>query len=123
MRWTFKIMLFIYCFSVMRNAIVSIVFQANKEAIVAEFCVQKDYVKNTCQGQCHLRESLEAMNDEESDDGKSRPFNFQAEENIIPQTTFALNHSFVGTEAILFPFFKEGTLSFSQEFNPPPPKV
>lgn len=107
----------------MRNAIVSIAFQANKEAIVAEFCVQKDFVKNTCQGQCHLRDVLESVNEEEDDSERTSSFNFQVEENIIPNQNVFVALKEEHSAKITFPSYSEGLLLFTPEFNPPPPKV
>lgn len=70
----------------------TIYYSLNKAYIIKELCIQKDEVKNTCQGQCHLEKTIKKQ--AEDDEGHQLVFEgqlapFCAERQEIALVPFA----------------------------------
>lgn len=60
--------------NVFLKSLVLIDFKIRQDVIVQTLCIQKDEVKNTCNGKCHLAKQLE-KSEESSEDSPAVPEN------------------------------------------------
>lgn len=96
-------------------------FEINKTEIIKTSCVQKDAVKNCCQGSCHINAKLKFSKPQESTETDAQPvviFPEVFKETII--NNLFDNHSFsclISISRNIIPHFFD-----LDEIDPPPPK-
>lgn len=124
MKFIFKIIILLYCTTVFRNVIVYASFEINKEQIISELCVEKNFKVNECQGQCHLNKVLNEVNDNEEEENpkNKRIKNIELEENIIPNQ-FSITFPPLLQKHHSLPPFITNELKVDLEIASPPPKV
>ena len=76
----------------------TVYFAINKAYIVKELCVQKDEVVNTCQGQCHLKETLNKQADEDQEHQLITEVQLPVFILQIPTSEILLDAGFVRTD-------------------------
>jgi hypothetical protein len=95
-------------------------FKIHQEVISQTICVQKDEVKNTCNGKCHLTKQLE-KSDEGSEEAPILPTNLQEVLLFFTQTNiFEWKH--FENEILFVPHVSDlyGIEFKSSIFHPPP---
>jgi len=63
-------------------------FALNKAYIIKELCVQKDEAVNTCQGHCHLTQSIKNQADQDANlelafEGQLAPFVISFDQDVL----------------------------------------
>lgn len=95
-------------------------FKIHQEVISQTLCVQKDEMKNTCNGKCHLAKQLE-KSDESSEEAPVLPTNLQEVLLFFAQTNeFEWKH--FENEILFVPHVSDlyGIESENSIFHPPP---